>query len=121
MKKADKESSNEGLSTFKTMLDYIQLHYEEKITLHGLCACAGVNKNKCAALFKQYTNMSPIEYVRYYRIDKSVPLLRKTDLSITEIAYKVGFSGPSFFTETFRQQTGKSPTQVRQSMEMRMP
>ena len=53
--------------------------------------------------------------VRYEdgRLHKALELLRSTDLQISEIAYDVGFSDPSYFTRMFRQELGKAPGEVR--------
>ena len=58
--------------------------------------------------------MSPVDYLRYYRIEKSLEILRGTDNTITEIAYETGFSGASYFAETFRKYIGCSPLQFRE-------
>ncbi len=108
--------TKESLTTFKKLIEYIQNNYADKITLDDLCDHAGINKNKCTSIFKKYANMLPIDYVRYYRIEKSMELLRDTDMNITEIAYKVGFSGSSYYTETFRKSFGISPTKARRDM-----
>ena len=47
------------------------------------------------------------------RLHKALELLRSTDLQISEIAYDVGFSDPSYFTRMFRQEFGKAPGEVR--------
>ena len=53
--------------------------------------------------------------VRYEdgRLHKALELLKSTDLQISEIAYDVGFSDPSYFTRMFRQEFGKAPGEVR--------
>lgn len=100
--------------------------YELKImnVLHGLWQILYENveiqesskerSDESLTIFNRYTNMSPIEYVRYYRIEKSFEYLRDTDMTITEIAFAVGFAGASYYTETFRQHMGCSPTEARQ-------
>ena len=97
----------------KRMLDYLYGNYDKKITLNDVCARAGIEKNKCTELFRRYTNMSPMDYLRNYRVEKGVELLRETDLSVTEIAYEVGMSGASYFAESLRKYRGCSPLQTR--------
>ncbi len=113
--KAEVVCRDENLSLMKQMLDYLYKNYSQKITLKDICTHAGIGKNKCTELFNRYTNMSPMEYLRYYRVEKGVLLLRETDLTVTEIAYEVGFSGASYFAESLRQYRGCSPSQLRQS------
>ncbi|SDL76244.1 Signal transduction histidine kinase [Pedobacter antarcticus] len=56
------------------------------------------------------TGRSPLEYIRFYRLLKSKPLLRKSQLTIAEIAYAVGFSNPKQFSKYFKQEFGTLPS-----------
>ena len=113
--KAEDIYKDENLTLMKCMLDYLYKNYNQKLTLKDFCTHAGIGKNKCTELFRRYTNMSPMEYLRYYRVEKGVLLLRETDMSVTEITYEVGFSGASYFAESLRQYRGCSPSQLRQN------
>lgn len=63
-----------------------------------------------SAVFSQ----SPIAYLNRYRLTKSADLLRGTQLPVTKIALAVGFNNASYFAESFRKWTGKSPREFRQ-------
>lgn len=56
------------------------------------------------------TGKSPIEYIRLYRLQKAKPLLRKSQLTIAEVAYEVGFSNPKHFSKYFKQEFGILPS-----------
>lgn len=62
---------------------------------------------------KGITNYSPNEYLRIVRLKKATELLKDTDLNISEIAYKVGFNDPDYFTKCFKEQFGMTPRQFR--------
>ena len=111
--KTVEKHKDENLILMKRMLDYLYKNYDKKITLNDVCDQAGIGKNKCTELFRRYTNMSPMDYLRNYRVEKGVELLRETDLSVTEIAYEVGMSGASYFAESLRKYRGCSPLQIR--------
>jgi AraC-like DNA-binding protein len=85
----------------------------EKISLEEIAAAGNVGKTLCAKLFKKYTSKTPGEYLIYYRIQKSIELLTKTDLNTTEISYATGFSSASHFTKTFREMMGCTPSKFR--------
>ncbi len=106
------------LMTVKTMIGYVRDNFAERISLKDICKSGNIGTNLCATLFKKYTNMSPVDYLRCYRIEKSLELLRDTDMTITEIAYATGFAGASYYTETFRKYAGCTPTQIRKQMEV---
>ena len=102
-----------GFEKMKLMLDYISVRYAEKLTLKDIADSAGISKSLCSALFRQFLHCSPFEYLIKYRIEKASQLLRSTALSVTEIAFSVGFSGSSYFAETFRNITGMTPKEYR--------
>lgn len=101
------------LKITKNMVGFIQKYYAHKISLMDIAASGAVGQNKCCKLFTKYFNQTPNVYLTQYRLNKSLELLRYTDLSIIEIALSVGFSGASYYAETFRKWFGMSPTKFR--------
>ena len=59
---------------------------------------------------KNVTGKSPVEIIRQIRLTKADRLLSETSLNISEIAYRVGFSSPSYFSKCYRDYFGKIPT-----------
>lgn len=108
---ANMQSSD--LTITKNMVGFIQKNYAHKISLIDIAASGAVGQSKCCKLFTKYFNQTPNLYLNKYRLNKSIELLRNTDLSITEIALSVGFGGASYYAETFRKWIGKSPTEFR--------
>ena len=102
-----------GFEIIKRMIACLEEHYRENVTLELLCRAGGVGRTACTKLFQKYLNATPIDYVRRYRIAKSIELFQSTDNTITEIAYETGFSGASFFAKTFKEITGITPGQLR--------
>lgn len=107
------EKYDNGFEIIKRMIACIQEHYKEAVTLEILCRAGGVGRTTCTKLFLKYVNSTPIDYVRHYRIAKSIELLQGTDMTVTEIAYETGFSGASFFAKTFKEMTGITPGELR--------
>jgi DNA-binding response OmpR family regulator/anti-sigma regulatory factor (Ser/Thr protein kinase) len=64
---------------------------------------------------KALTDASPSVLIRTIRLQKSLELLQDKELTVAEIAYRVGFSSPTYFSTAFSEQYGKSPTEWRQS------
>ncbi|MFT3739496.1 MAG: two-component regulator propeller domain-containing protein [Breznakibacter sp.] len=62
---------------------------------------------------KGITNLSPNEYLRVVRLKKAAELLRSTEFNVSEIAYKVGFNDPYYFSKCFKEQFKIKPTQFR--------
>lgn len=63
---------------------------------------------------KNLTGMSPVEYIRETRVKKAAQMLEKEDLTIMEIAYKVGMSDSRYFSKCFKNTYGVTPTEYRQ-------
>ena len=116
---------NRDLFIVKDMVSFIQNNYTEKITLSDIARSGSVGESKCYKLFLKYFSQSPNVYLNQYRLNKSIVLLQTTDMPVIEIALSVGFSGASYFSETFRKWTGKSPTRFRRDFpriqEQRVP
>jgi signal transduction histidine kinase/DNA-binding response OmpR family regulator len=65
---------------------------------------------------KSLTELSISDYIRSLRLQKSVELLNKSELTVTEISYEVGFNDPSFYTRSFKKQFNKTPKEFRKTI-----
>ncbi len=95
------------------ILDLIESDLAENLSLKTLATTAGLSEYHFLRMFKQSTGYTPHQYILNQRIERSKELLKKTDMTITEIAYLLGFSTPAHFTHYFRRKTGVSPGQAR--------
>ena len=93
---------------------YIDLHFKEPLTLEQLAQEAHMNKFYLSHAFKEEYGISPINYMLSRRTEESKYLLAETDLSMSQIAQLLGFSSPSYFSQTFRRSQGISPLEYRQ-------
>lgn len=83
--------------------------------LDELCSEIGLSKAQLHRKVKAATGKSPALYIRSVRLHKAMELLLSSDLSISEIAYSVGFNSISYFSRTFAQEFDKTPREVRSS------
>lgn len=104
---------SQDLLVVKNMVGFIQKNYRQKITLAEIASAGAVGQSKCCRLFARYFAQSPNEYLNRYRLDKSLDLLRNTDLPVTDVAFSSGFGSGSYYAEMFRRMMGKSPTEYR--------
>ncbi len=104
-----------NLSILKNMIIYVHKNYDQKISLEQIAYAGNISKSTCLALFKKYINDTPINYLIGYRLQKSAVLLKETDMTISEISAKVGFSSESYFTESFRKKFGSIPSKYRKT------
>jgi AraC-like DNA-binding protein len=95
------------------VISHLQTHYDEPVTLADLADMACVSQNTLLRHFKAATGTSPIRYVLQIRIDRARELLERTDLDVTDIAFRVGFEDSNYFSRQFRRLTGHSPSDHR--------
>lgn len=95
------------------MLDFIQQHYAEPISLKQVAQSGQVCRSKCCRLFRQYLGHTVTGYLQTYRLEQALTLLRESPLSISEISYACGFCSASYFTELLTRYKGCSPTAYR--------
>lgn len=97
------------------LLNFLHEHYREKFTLDQLAASAHISKGECCRFFKKMIHMTPWEYLLEYRLSRSLELLDKKDLSISEIAEMTGFSTVSYYITAFKKKMGDTPLGYRKN------
>lgn len=103
------DSGASPVPALQNMLTYIQNHYAEPIRLADIAASGAMCRSKCCSLFRNVLQQSPLEFTQNFRIQKSIALLRDTDLSISEIAEACGFNNSSYYVECFHRIVGQTP------------
>src|SRR4029077_7020498 len=78
-----------------------------------LARVSGVSAAHFARSFKEAFGVPPHRYLLTRRIERATALLRDTDLSVTEIAFQIGWNSLGTFGRTFRDVTGESPGMLR--------
>jgi len=92
-------------------IDYLNEHYAEpELNLNGLCSYLGISASHFSSLFKEYTGMTFMEKLTAIRIEKAKELLTDTTLRNYEIAERVGYLDPHYFSIVFKKATGQSPS-----------
>lgn len=97
----------------RTVVDFIQKHYAEMITVDDMIRDIPVSKYHFIRIFRRVMGTTPYSYLMNYRITMSKELLHSTDLTIAEIAEKCGFLDTSNFSAQFKKHTGQRPLQYR--------
>lgn len=110
------ESYGTRLTVLKNMMNYVTKNFAEKIMLADIANAGHVSKRTCGNIFKRYLNKTPVEYLTDVRLRKSIELLETADMTILEISVASGFTGASYYAETFRKAFGKTPAQYKKSI-----
>jgi two-component system response regulator YesN len=106
--------------TYKTelisnIMNYINDHIEEKLTLNEIASVFGITPNYLSLLFKKYSNMGFSEYITQRKISCAKVMMASNDLKIYEIADRLGFENGFYFSKVFKKVEGCSPREYMQS------
>jgi len=86
---------------------------ESPLTIQQVAEEMGVSYSNFRKLFKEHTGLSPATYQQDLRLQRAKELLTTTNASIKEIAYRLNFDSPDYFSAKFKQKTGRKPSELR--------
>lgn len=94
---------------------YIDEHFKENLTLDLLARMTHVSKYYMVHAFSEEYGISPINYMIVRRIEEAKQLLKNDDYALSLISRMLGFSSPSYFSQSFRKIVGMSPNEYRKA------
>ena len=105
--------ANQQTKPVRLLKTYIEEHYGEPISLDSAAEYVKLSPNYVSTIFKKETGVSFLEYLTTARLDAATEMLRKTDMSINEIAEKVGYADVKYFSKLCRKTLGMKPSEYR--------
>ncbi|MGF7031129.1 two-component system response regulator YesN [Paenibacillus mucilaginosus] len=110
--------ASERQYAYKSLVDqakeYIQQHYHETdISINKVCGMLHISAGYFSSIFKKEAKTTFGSYLSQIRMEAAKELLRTTDLKAFEIAEKVGYAEPNYFSFSFRKYAGVSPKEYR--------
>jgi AraC-like DNA-binding protein len=109
----DPQGRRERMEVFRAVR-WMETRLHEEMTLKDIAETASVSANHLNYLFRTTTNMSPMRYLNYLRIQRSKELLLQTNMPVNEICEKVGIRDPYYFSRLFKKMEQLSPTRYRE-------
>jgi AraC-like DNA-binding protein len=114
---ADEEAVGENKAAESKLLNDVNEYINANISCTELSVedlmnnvCVGLSKGTFYKELRSITGRTPIEYIRKIRMEKAAEYFKNTDMNISEIAYKVGYNSPHFFTVQFKREFGVTPS-----------
>ena len=93
----------------------LEKHYpDEDFGIKELCAMTGVSRTQLHRKLMALTGQPASHFIRSFRLQKPRELLRTTRMTVAEVAYAVGFKDSYYFSRTFSQEFGLSPSEARE-------
>ena len=102
------------LDTFNSILEYIHLHYDNDLSVQELANRFFISPSYFAHFFKGRTGKSVMEYINDIRLQHAKRFLEVENISIGEVARRVGFRDANYFSRRFKLYTKMTPVQYKQ-------
>lgn len=96
-------------------IDYIHNNYAKNISVSDVAGYLGITREHFSVLFHRHFKVSPVHFIRNYRLQQAWIFLLTTDASINTISEATGFSDYTYFSKQFRLLYGTSPSQLRKT------
>ena len=97
----------------KKVILYMQSNYSGDISLEDMAQSVSLSPAYLCSIFKKETGKNVMQYLEDIRVTKSLSLLSRSDLSVAEIAKRVGYHTPHYFAQIFKRITGIPPSSYR--------
>ena len=105
----NKSFTKRDIDKFYEIAAYLDVNFCEDISLKKIALNFGISESKLKTTFKQIFSRTIFEYIRDLRFKYAEKLIKNNELSILEIAYEVGYSNPSHFSQAFKDRYGVLP------------
>jgi len=99
---------------------WIESNLNKPITIDFLAKKIGMSKRNFMRRFKAATNLTPVKFIQQSRMNVAQDLLQNSNLTIAEIAYRLGISDVSYFSKVFKTQTSITPKQYRATVRAKL-
>lgn len=108
-----REVSLHGRKSVEKAKEFIKTHFHGPLTLEEISGYVCLSPSHFCRLFKNATTLTPIEYLNAVRIENAKKFLIYSDLTLTEISSRVGFSSIHYFSHYFKKKEGICPLDYR--------
>ena len=110
------EVSPQDNDRLNSIYNFIRENFKRSITLSEVAEQANLTVPSFARYFKKLTGKTFIQFVNEYRLVHASKLLAEMPTSITDVCFESGFNNFSHFNKSFKQYTGKSPSEYRKEL-----
>ncbi len=87
------------------------VYADPEYNVEKLSETLGLSRGHLHRKIKELTGTAPVEFLRSYRLNKATQLLRQNAYTVSEVAYRTGFSSPAYFSKCFKAVYGVTPTE----------
>lgn len=102
----------------KKCVDFIESNIENKLTVPDVARSIPISPSYLSAIFRKKMNMTVVDYINNYRLEKSKDLIKTSSLNFTQISDKLGYNSVHYFSSQFKNKYGISPSEYAKSIKM---
>ncbi len=95
----------------RNIKSFMETNFDKPLKVEDYAYLTGRSLSTFRRDFKAYYDLTPQKWLKEKRLDKAVNLLAKKEMSVTQLAYEVGYENISYFIKEFKQKVGQSPKQ----------
>lgn len=96
-------------------IDFIESNYAQDISVDQVAELLGIGRKKLYSIFSKVINISPRQYIIFYRIQKACQMLKDETLTIADVSEACGYANQFYFAKEFKRLTGMTPSACRRS------
>ncbi|HEY6901709.1 MAG TPA: ATP-binding protein, partial [Puia sp.] len=109
---AEKEVESADEKLMRQIVACIEANFDDpKLSVEFLSRELAMSRTSLYNKMLELTGQTPVEYIRSFKLEKAAALLERNDLTISEIAYKAGFSTPNYFARAFKAKYKMGPSE----------
>jgi len=110
-----KRRTKQKMGQIADALQFVAEHYREEVKILQLAEACNMSESHFRRIFLETMNMKPGDYLNLVRVQNACEIIKKTNVSMEDVAYRVGFETVSTFNRNFKKLTGMSPYQWKRS------
>ena len=110
-----------GDSGILEIVKYMEESFAQELTTELLAERSGYSSAHFCRKFKETTWLTPMNYLRIYRLEEAARRLRQGDASVSDVALACGFPDSNYFTRCFKKHFGVPPTKYEKSEKRSSP
>ena len=101
------------LNRVNETIKYMGSNYDKPLSTKTLAAAVHLSEGYFCQIFKEVTGKTAMEYLNHLRVDKAEKMLKKTEMTVTEIAFCCGFGDANYFSRIYKRIKGLNPQSAR--------